>query len=448
GLPAFHLAIHDITDRKQAEEYGEMRQEVLAILNESEDSPDSMQRVLAVLRARTKCSAVAIRLQDGEDFPYFAQEGFAADFLRTENTLISHNADGLTCRDKEGNVQLECTCGLVIAGHNDPSNPFFTRGGSFWTNDSSPLLDLPSNQDPRHHPRKQCQYHYASLALVPLRSKERIVGLIQLNDRCKGHFTIETVDHLERIAAHIGAALVRKWAEEALQEAHDLLEQRVEERTKQLHESLSHSEELAFQAEAASRAKSLFMGNMSHELRTPLSGVLGMTEALLNTPVTEKQRDYAETIRKSGKALLAVVSNILDFSKIEAGKMALESAPFLVEAVIANVLNLFGPPAAEEKIGLNATIDPELPAVRGDVHRLTQVVSNLVGNAVKFTKAGEIRVAVKILRRTGAEVALAIGVQDTGIGMTEDELSRIFAGFTRAIRPWQGASGGRAWGSP
>ncbi|MEI7674034.1 MAG: ATP-binding protein, partial [Deltaproteobacteria bacterium] len=183
--------------------------------------------------------------------------------------------------------------------------------------------------------------------------------------------------------------------------------------------------------EAASRAKSLFIGNMSHELRTPLSGVLGMTEALLNTPLADKQRDYAETIKKSGKALLAVVGNILDFSKISAGNMALESSPFFVEAVIANVVNLFGPTAAEEKIGLHVTTDPELPAVRGDAHRLTQVVSNLVGNAVKFTKKGNIQVAVKIMRRTETEVELAIGVQDTGIGMTEEEISRIFAGFTQ-----------------
>ena len=230
----------------------------------------------------------------------------------------------------------------------------------------------------------------------------------------------------------------RKLAEQALQEAHDHLELRVVERTNELHESLVHAEELAVraeeltvQAEAASRAKSLFIGNMSHELRTPLSGVLGMTEALLNTPVTDKQRDYAETIKKSGKALLGVVSDILDFSKISAGNMSLEIAPFLVESVIANVVNLFGPSAAEEKIGLHTIIDQELPAVRGDVHRLTQVVSNLVGNAVKFTKAGDIRVTVKILRRSETEMELAISVQDTGIGMTEEELSRIFTGFTQ-----------------
>ncbi|MFZ4441278.1 MAG: PAS domain-containing protein, partial [Syntrophales bacterium] len=167
--PAEILGVtRDIGERKQAEEYREMRQEILAILNEPEDSPDAMQRVLAVLKARTRCSAVAIRLQEGADFPYFAQDGFPADFLRTENTLISRDADGLMCRDKDGNVRLECTCGLVMEGRTDPANSLFTRGGSFWTSDSFPLLDLPSDQDPRHHPRNQCMHHgYASFALVP-----------------------------------------------------------------------------------------------------------------------------------------------------------------------------------------------------------------------------------------------------------------------------------------
>ena len=567
GLPAIHAAICDITDRRQAEKYIEMRQEVLSILNESEDSPDSIQRILAVLKARTGCSAVAIRLQVGEDFPYFAQQGFAEDFLRTENTLISRTADGVGCRDKEGNLQLSCTCGLVIAGHNDPTFPFFTRRGSFWTGDSSSLLDLLSDHDPRHHPRNLCIHNgYACVALVPLRNKNRIVGLIQFNDRRKGHFTLAEVELLEKIAEHIETALARRWAEEALQEAHDLLELRVEERTKQLRleiEAHERSEadllesQQRFQglveslyvwvwevdpegyytygspriknilgyepeeilekkqfeqmsteeaqrvlkilgpflaekkpfinleninlhkdgypvvietsgrpfyddrgnfsgyrgtdrditerkqqeealrvaleaAEVANRAKSLFIGNMSHELRTPLSGVLGMTELLLKTPVTVKQRDYAESIMKCGKSLLVVVSNILDFSKSSAGNMNLESAPFFLDAVIANVVNLFGPSVAEEKkVELTTTIDPEIPALHGDSLRLTQVISNLVGNAVKFTKAGEIRVSAKILRRTETEIDLSIGVQDTGIGMTEEELSRIFSAFTQ-----------------
>jgi len=218
-IQCFH---HDLSRRKEAEEYGIMRQEMLAILNEPEDSPDSIQRVLAALKVRTGCSAVAIRLQEGEDFPYYGQDGFSADFLRTENTLISHDADGLMCRDKDGNVRLVCTCGLVIEGRTDPSSPFFTPGGSFWTNDSFQLGDLPSDADPRHNPRNQCMHDgYASFALVPLRNKDRIIGLIQFNDLRKGHFTLAAVEHLERIATHIGEALMRRRAEEVLRVSHE-----------------------------------------------------------------------------------------------------------------------------------------------------------------------------------------------------------------------------------
>ena len=268
------------------------------------------------------------------------------------------------------------------------------------------------------------------LRMVKKDGTEFFAGLLGAVDQDPSANSAQPGEFVSRIL--ISDISDRKRAENALQEAHDLLEQRVEERTAQLQEMTSQAQELAVRAEAASRAKSLFMGNMSHELRTPLSGVLGMTGLLLRTPLTDKQRDYGEKIRISGEALLAVVSNILDFSKISAGNMSLEIAPFLVESVIANVVNLFGPSAAEEKIGLHTTIDPELPAVRGDAHRLTQVVSNLVGNAVKFTKTGEIRVAVKILRRTEADVDLAISVQDTGIGMTTEEMGRVFTAFTQA----------------
>ena len=214
----------DINERKQAEAWDKIRSEVLAILNEPGGGPDLIHRILAILKSRTGCDAVAIRLQEGEDFPYIAQDGFPAEFLRTENTLISNDAGGLVCRDKDGNVRLECTCGLVIAGYNDDSSPFFTKGGSFWTNDSFLLLDLPSNQEPRHNPRNHCIHlGYASIALVPIRNKERIVGLIQFNNQQKGYLTLATVKRMEEIAAHIGEAMVRRWAEEALRESNELL---------------------------------------------------------------------------------------------------------------------------------------------------------------------------------------------------------------------------------
>jgi PAS domain S-box-containing protein len=169
------------------------------------------------LKTRTGFDAVGIRLQDGDDFPYLAQEGFPEDFLLTENTLTERGADGGVCRDGDGNASLECTCGLVISGKTDPANPLFTAAGSFWTNDSCSLLDIPPGEDPRRHPRNQCIHHgYASVALVPIRNKYQNVGLIQLNDRRRGCFTLERVELLEAIGSHIGAALMRTQAEEAL----------------------------------------------------------------------------------------------------------------------------------------------------------------------------------------------------------------------------------------
>lgn len=217
NLKGYRGVDKDITEHKRAERHRGMVRKILQILNEQEDLQNSIQRVVAELKARTSFDAVGIRLQDGDDFPYLAQQGFSEDFLATENTLIGHTVDGEVCRDKDGNVNLECACGLVISGKTNSAYPFLTREGSFWTNDSFSLLDLPSNQDPRFHLRNECIHQkYASVALIPIRNKDRVVGLIQLNDRCKGSFTLDSIESLEGIASHIGEALMRRSVEEKL----------------------------------------------------------------------------------------------------------------------------------------------------------------------------------------------------------------------------------------
>jgi len=218
GQPAIMSICRDISARKQIETYKEMGREILQILNTPGSLSDAIHHVLDTLKRRTGFDAVGIRLQNGHDFPYFAQIGFPQDFLLTENTLLGRTADGGLCRDEAGNPMLECTCGLVITGKTPPTSPLFTPGGCFWTNDAARLLELPPSEDPRFQPRNQCIHHgYASVALVPIRNKERIVGLIHYNDRRKECFSPDIIEQLEGVAAHIGAALMRKQAEEALQ---------------------------------------------------------------------------------------------------------------------------------------------------------------------------------------------------------------------------------------
>ena len=213
-------SIRDISDQKLTETYVEMSRDVLQILNQPGNITDSIRNVLAIIKTMTKVDAIGVRLQNGDDFPYLAQNGFSADFLLTENSLIDRTVDGGVCRNQDGNIQLECTCGLVISGKTDPANQFFTPGGSFWTNDSHPLLEIPASEDLRFHPRNNCIHQgYSSVALIPIRDQERIVGLIQFNSKRKNCFTLAMIELLEGIASHIGEALIRKQNEEALKES-------------------------------------------------------------------------------------------------------------------------------------------------------------------------------------------------------------------------------------
>jgi len=212
----------------------------------------------------------------------------------------------------------------------------------------------------------------------------------------------------------------------ALLHHRDELERQVGVRTEQLEKAKNA-------AEAASRAKSGFLATMSHEIRTPMNGVLGMTDMLLATELTEAQRNYTQLVKRSGEHLLVIINDILDFSKIEAGKLTIEYINFNLWDLLDDIHNVYTPQAAAKGLGCDFDIANDIPvAICGDPNRLRQIMANLIGNAIKFTLEGRIMARVRVAGEDAQRVALRFEVHDTGIGISRDARARIFNAFSQA----------------
>ena len=215
------VAVFDvITERKKAEQEREITIEFLRLVNESTDTRGLIRAATTFFQQQSGCEAVGVRLRQGEDYPYFETRGFPKEFVLAENSLCAKDGANCVIRDSKGNPVIECMCGNVICGRFNPSKSFFTRHGSFWTNNTTELLRSTTEADRQARTRNRCNGEgYESVALLPLRIGEQRLGLLQLNDRRKGVFSPETIGLWERLADQLAVALAKFQTDEALRQS-------------------------------------------------------------------------------------------------------------------------------------------------------------------------------------------------------------------------------------
>lgn len=423
GKRVIQAVWRDITERKRAELEKQTLVEFLQLVNSSTDTRDLIERVVRFLQRQSGCEAVGVRLREADDYPYFEAKGFPREFISLENNLCSRDAGGNPIRGSGGNPVLECMCGTVICGRFDPSKPFFTANGSFWTNCTTQLLASTTEADRLARTRNRCNGEgYESVALVPLHVGNQRLGLLQLNDKRKGIFTKEAVALWERLAGYLAVAITKFRMDEKLEGVNAELSSKNKEMEQIIYVTSHDLRSPLVNVQGFSRELERAIQDLEMLLRSddiPLA-VIEKTRGILKGDIPEAL-GYIETgINKMDQLL----SGLLKLSRM--GRVALTIETIDMNRLIRNVIDSFEFQIKEKRVAVEVL---ELPSCKGDASQINQVFSNLLDNALKYAKNN--RIASVRFSGTIENRRCVYCVEDNGLGIAPEHQQIIFEIFHR-----------------
>ncbi len=414
-----YTVFEDITQRKQDEAEREAMIECLRFINESATTKDLIHAATTFFKMLSGCEAVGIRLKKGDDYPFYEALGFSDAFFAAGNRICAHDINGAREYNKDCNPMSDCLCGDVLAADSAQAGARFTAMGSFWCNSAGELLSSMPNMENAEHSRRCCiREGFESMALIPFGLGEKRLGLLQLNDRHQGRFTLQRISLWERLANHLAVALAKFQAEEALITLNAELELKVQQRTLELQEMQQlylHSEKLA--------AIGKLSASIAHEFNNPMQGILSILNGVKKRATMEvEDTELVDIAIDEGKRISKLIRSLQDFNRPSSGVVAVMDVHQSLDSIILLHKNDF----VNKRIEVTTDYAPDLPSIAAVADQIKQVFFNLLTNAADAcqNRGGSITISTE---RENNKVAIAI--KDSGIGIAPAELDNIFRPF-------------------